>query len=104
MTGRRIQLTRRRPWRGEHPDAIRVDRATRWGNPFPVAERGSRTAAVAAYRHALLAGELPGIGRHQPVTVATVRAELAGADLACWCPLDGQCHAEVLLAVADGRS
>ena len=26
-----------------------------------------------------------------------MRAELAGHDLACWCPLDGPCHADVLL-------
>jgi hypothetical protein len=30
-----------------------------------------------------------------------VRAELGGLDLACWCPLDGPCHADVLLDVAN---
>ena len=28
----------------------------------------------------------------------------AGRDLACWCPLDGPCHADVLLALAAPRS
>jgi hypothetical protein len=26
-----------------------------------------------------------------------IRTELAGKDLACWCPLDALCHADVLL-------
>lgn len=30
-----------------------------------------------------------------------IRAELAGRDLACWCPLAGPCHADVLLEVAN---
>jgi hypothetical protein len=35
------------------------------------------------------------------VTVDQIRAELAGRDLACWCPLDQPCHAAVLLAIAN---
>lgn len=31
-----------------------------------------------------------------------IRAELAGKDLACWCPLDKPCHADVLLELANG--
>jgi hypothetical protein len=30
-----------------------------------------------------------------------IRAQLAGHDLACWCPLDGPCHADVLLEIAN---
>ncbi len=30
-----------------------------------------------------------------------IRAELRGKDLACWCPLDGPCHADVLLEIAN---
>ncbi|WP_087483552.1 DUF4326 domain-containing protein [Brachybacterium massiliense] len=33
---------------------------------------------------------------------AAVRAELAGRDLMCWCPLDQPCHADVLLELANG--
>jgi len=33
-----------------------------------------------------------------------IRRELAGRDLACWCPLDGPCHADVLLAVANNTA
>lgn len=34
-------------------------------------------------------------------TVEEIRAELAGHDLACWCPLDGPCHGDTLLAIAN---
>jgi hypothetical protein len=40
-------------------------------------------------------------GRHYP-HVAQARAELAGRDLACSCPLDQPCHADVLLELANG--
>ena len=36
------------------------------------------------------------------VTQTLIRAELAGRDLACWCPLDQPCHADVLLRLANG--
>lgn len=34
-------------------------------------------------------------------TLADLRADLAGRDLACWCPLDQPCHADVLLEIAN---
>lgn len=40
-------------------------------------------------------------GRFARFTVDDVRAELAGRDLACWCPLDQPCHADVLLELAN---
>jgi len=30
-----------------------------------------------------------------------IRAELRGKDLACFCPLDQPCHADVLLEIAN---
>lgn len=33
---------------------------------------------------------------------AEIQAELRGKDLACWCPLDQPCHADVLLEIANG--
>lgn len=35
-------------------------------------------------------------------TSAFIRKHLAGRDLACWCPLDQPCHADVLLEIAHG--
>lgn len=31
-------------------------------------------------------------------------AELRGHDLACWCPLDQPCHADVLIGLANGEA
>jgi hypothetical protein len=50
--------------------------------------------AVRRYQEDLMAGRLG-------VSVDDVRRELRGRDLACYCPLDEPCHADVLLAVAN---
>ena len=36
-----------------------------------------------------------------PENIVRLRHELAGYDLACWCPLDQPCHADVLLELAN---
>jgi hypothetical protein len=40
-------------------------------------------------------------GRFTRFTVNDVHRHLAGRDLACWCPLDRPCHADVLLEIAN---
>jgi hypothetical protein len=91
----RILLRRTKGWR-KPPDVVVVSRPSRWGNPFRIGIDGDRAACVDAYRRTLLAGELA-------VTVDDVRRELAGRDLACWCPPGAACHADVLLDVANRR-
>jgi hypothetical protein len=91
----RIQLRRTRGWR--KPDgAVVVSRPSRWGNPHPFREPTAeeRARVVALCRADLENGRLD-------YTVDDVRRELAGRDLACWCPLDHPCHADVLLEVAN---
>ena len=70
-----------------------VSRPSRWGNPFPVDGDAvpDRAASVARYR---------AWAATDPPELADVE-ELRGADLACWCPLDGPCHADVLLERAN---
>jgi hypothetical protein len=94
VTAVRVQLSRVKGWRKPHNTVV-VTRATRWGNPFLVAADGSanRERAVAEFRAALSEGRLD-------FTVADVRRQLAGINLACWCPLNRPCHADVLLEVA----
>lgn len=91
------------------PDTKLVARPSRWGNPFrgPTTPEG-RTAVVARYRE-WLAGEHPEVrargGLTGPETAAAAARELAGWNLACYCPLDGgACHRDVLLAIAKGGS
>jgi Domain of unknown function (DUF4326) len=90
----RIQLRRTGGWR-KPAGVVVVSRPSKWGNPFRVGVDGDAAFCVAAHRRALVAGELA-------VTVADVRRELAGRDLACWCPVGAPCHADVLLALAAG--
>jgi hypothetical protein len=33
--------------------------------------------------------------------MATLERDLTGKDLACWCPLDQPCHADILLELAN---
>ena len=73
-------------------DAVYVGRPTRWGNPFAIGPEQSRQVAVARYREWLAT---------QPELLDAARAELAGRDLLCWCPLGEPCHADVLLEVAN---
>lgn len=88
----RVQLRRTKGWR-KPEGAVVVSRPGKWGNPFSVEEFG-REDAVRLHRDWLLS--LPDI-------MALARTELAGKDLACWCPPDQPCHADVLLKVANGR-
>jgi len=90
----RVQQRRTAGWRKAEGD-VYVGRPSKWGNPHRTKPRSS-IEAVELYRADLLAGRLE-------VTVDDVRRELRGQDLACWCPLDQPCHADVLLEVANGR-
>lgn len=87
----RFQRSRRK---GAHlpGHVVVVTRPTKWGNPYPLSL--GRAEVVRRFRDDLLAGRLD-------VTVDDVRRELRGHDLACYCPLDEPCHADVLLEVAN---
>lgn len=107
----RIRLSRRRGWR-KPEGAVVVARPSRWGNPFRLAEykqdhprdagfteRDWRRLAVDDFRR-MIEGRRPAPGRYPGAD--EIRDLLAGHDLACWCPLDEPCHADVLLEVANG--
>jgi hypothetical protein len=118
---KRIQLRRTKGWR--KPDgAIVVSRPTKWGNPFRVGEMAQHWHRAASWpnemyidTHTIIRAEQAvGLYRRLIVeptehrfhgftapTVDEVRADLAGHDLACWCPLDQPCHADVLLDLAN---
>lgn len=96
--------------------AVYVGRPTIWGNPYSVGNAGGnmlpsgreatprdwRAAAAEEFRAALTGPW----SRNRSTFDAypsddEIRAELAGYDLACWCPLDQPCHADVLLEIAN---
>ena len=92
----RIRLSRAKGWR-KPAETIVIARPSRWGNPFTIREHGgeySREEAVARFRTELLEGRLP-------YDIGMVKAELRGKNLGCWCSVDGPCHGDVLLEVAN---
>ena len=102
----RIQRKRTKGWRMPE-GAVYVGRPTKWGNPFRIGTPNGddymscsdRAEAVAKYR-----SELTTFGRSvnfTGCTAAEIRQELRGKNLACWCPLDQPCHADVLLELAN---
>lgn len=115
----RIQMSRSHPWRAEHPDAVIVDRRTKWGNPFRVERRGGQWLVIdnngitypEPWQNTRRSAVEDAVGlfyddvtyfQASRITADEIRAELTGRDLACWCPLDQPCHADVLLALANG--
>ena len=90
---KRIQRRRDAGWKAPE-GAVYVGRPTKWGNPFvPVTPSDTPADLVEAFRTQL---------ESSPAIRAAARRELAGRDLMCWCPLTSPCHADVLLAIANG--
>lgn len=109
---RRIQRRRTKGWRMPK-GAVYVGRPSLWGNPFqPEAAweagyRGSRHHmrgwCTILYRD-WLAGKDDVLAwgiELQRQEILRRLPQLRGHDLACWCPLDQTCHADVLLELAN---
>lgn len=101
---KRIQMTRHKPWRADNPDAVIVDRRTKWGNPYRVGHRYS-VPTVLGWEDREYTPETAVERFRLWLTTSTFAMadidELRGRDLACWCPLDQPCHADVLLELAN---
>lgn len=113
----RIQRRRTAGWRMP-PGAVYVGRPTVYGNPFrigapycgPVIQAvHSPAGLVMAFnlwieRDTLnpLMWDRELIVAHAHLKAALERGDLKGKDLACWCPLERPCHADVLLRIANG--
>lgn len=105
---KRIQRKRTRGWRMPE-GAVYVGRPTRWGNPYRIDETGdvSRIPLEPVPKEGfglpaalvLLTFEfrIKVLLAHRPDFLAPLR----GKDLACWCPLNQPCHADVLLMLAN---
>lgn len=117
---KRIQRKRTKGWRMLE-GAVYVGRPTMYGNPYEV-KRFGLDGALALYRNSITGYWTPdAVPRGTSVEVAyachmEVREQfrragcrdiefmirqLRGKDLACWCPLDQPCHADVLLELAN---
>jgi hypothetical protein len=104
----RIQRKRTKGWKMP-PNTVNVTRPGKWGNPARVGMWKGFTAAdaVEAYRcwqrRDLSYRSWEGISG-KPPTDEEIRRELRGKNLACFCPLDQPCHADVLLELANSPS
>ena len=72
------------------PYQVRIDRATKWGNPFIIGRDGTRADVIVKYEQWL---------RQQPELMAAL-TELRGKTLGCWCAPQ-PCHGDVLARLAD---
>lgn len=104
----RVQLKRTKGYRMP-PNTMKVDRSTRWGNPFKVGEEYVREKATPGGGQSCNTVESNdhAVQLFRRFTARQVRLqiesyqELRGKNLACWCPLDHPCHADVLLEIAN---
>lgn len=69
---------------------IRIDRQTKWGNPFIIGRDGTREDVVNKYREYILGNKKLTADLH----------ELKGKTLGCWCAPQA-CHGDVLEELAN---
>lgn len=118
----RIQRKRTKGWRMPENTAC-VDRSTPFGNPFPIAEGTSSSMGQTKKIWRVGTWECPELWFRDTkqeaadLSVKAFRAWIAeprqetlrekarlvlrGKNLACFCPLDQSCHADVLLEIAN---
>ena len=71
---------------------VRIDRRTKWGNPFVVGKDGDRDACCDLYEVWLLT---------QPELMESI-SELKGMTLGCWCK-PKRCHGDILARLANDK-
>lgn len=81
----RVQQKRTKGWRMP-PNTVSVARPSKWGNPFTAANSGAVSPVL---RFACEVAPLLDV------------TPLRGKNLACWCSLDAECHADILLELAN---
>lgn len=114
----RVQLSRAKGWKMP-PNTVKVDRSTRWGNPYVVGEAVDLKQVRRWGWHLSPAGKMiicesveESVRRFTHCLAMDqafhpfVRETLRGKNLACWCklPRPGEpdvCHAAVLLELAN---
>jgi hypothetical protein len=78
-------------WAEAEDRFVRIDRATRWGNPFEMPEDGTREEVVGAFTRFYLPHK-PGLLRRLP--------SLGGKVCGCWCHPE-ECHGHVIAEAAN---
>lgn len=70
---------------------VRIDRRTKWGNPFKIGRDGTRKEVIAKYREWIVSQ-----------TLMDDLEELRGKRLGCWCD-PAACHGDVLVELLEGK-
>lgn len=109
MAPQRIQRKRTKGWRMPE-NTVYVGRPSRWRNPFKIGDHVSghgimknNADCVKVFREWLnlqcsgAYGTRPDMAEEMKDYMVRIR----GKNLACWCPLDQPCHADVLLEIAN---
>lgn len=122
---RRIQLKRTKDWRMPE-NTVKVDRTTRWGNPFRSAPDMPRSRAFEAwcfrdwlyeqlgairigtpeqrdlrrFTQMMSGGGTEALAQ-RAAEIINALPLIRGKNLACWCPPGEPCHADVLLELAN---
>jgi hypothetical protein len=99
---KRIQRRRTKGWRMP-PNTVYVGRGSRWGNPYVFGQcnpdkPGRMSVMVSA---SALTNAFRGYAARCIESDPSWIDPLRGKDLACWCPLDQPCHADVLIELAN---
>ena len=111
---KRIQRKRTKGWRMP-PNTVYVGRGSKWGNQFYVdpehimdthnpPEHIASLFACKTAEEAIKKYKETNVGRwgiKNDLRIETIRKELKGKNLACWCRLDQVCHGDILLELAN---
>jgi hypothetical protein len=112
MSQIRIQRQRKSGWRMP-PNTIYVGRPSRWGNPYYPGcgiGYGHFDEQMCSVHYDVreprvqvhwFKQRMEDMRRDQPTEYEALLLPLQGKNLACWCPLDQPCHADVLLALVN---
>lgn len=103
----RIQRKRTKGWRMPE-NTVYVGRPSKWGNPFPITRLLSRESSIRLFERLFLGDDGDPYTPRQKFFMSRGLdypkadvVDLRGKNLACWCPLDQLCHAEMLLEIAN---
>lgn len=86
--------------------AVSVARPSRWGNPCRIGRFRDYGAADAVRDYTLWVNRDMSVRSFdgvfgKPPNIYEIRTALRGKNIACWCPPDQPCHADVLLELAN---
>lgn len=95
MKPKRIQRCRIKNWQMPS-NTVYVGRPSKWGNPYKIGDMGfGKLPRIKTIKGTIrsYAAEL----RVRLFFRPDLLVELKGKNLACWCPLNQPCHADILL-------